>query len=192
MARLPGGRLLVGILSASASAAFAAQVLLESREGDSDLGARAIGLTVAAFIAFGAAVVSGLSYRARDGRELKRLLELDARDLPWAGRGAGFAASVAGAAFGFSLLAHAGEGAFDRGDITAWALCALVVALCAAFAAWFVARAVPAVVVFIASALMRADAPAPRLADGGRAEVRIAFGDAWPPTLFNRPPPLHV
>lgn len=191
-ARLPGGRLFIGILGACAATAFAAQMLLEVREGENEPGLRAALLFAAAVVALGCALVAALGYRARNGRDRKRLIELDVRDLPFAGRGPDFAAAVAGSTFAFSLMAHLGEGAFDRGDVVGWLLCAVVLAVCTALAAASVARAIPAVAALLDGLRLRADAPSPRFFAHRRSAPRIAYGDAWPPTLFNRPPPLHA
>jgi hypothetical protein len=189
--RLPYGRLLSGILATCASVAFGTQFLLERLEGDGDLDSRAILLLAIALGGLLVVLAVGLTYRRASGaRDLKRRISLDLRDLPFAGRGAGFFGLVLSSALSFAFLAHLGEDAFDRGDLLAWLCAALVVALCAALAAWFAVRALPALATAFAVAFVGETPPLLHRADTDRAVARIERRDAWPPTLFNRPPPL--
>jgi hypothetical protein len=184
-------RLVPGIVAFCASAAFGMQFLLEWRESGGDYDARLLMLLVVAISSLVLAAASGLLFRGvSSARDLKRRLALSVRELPFAGRGRGFFALVCCAALAFAFAAHLGEDALGGGDLVAWLFGALVVALCAAVAAWFAVRALPAIAAALATHFAGMGAPAHLVADINRAVARIERRDAWPPKLFNRPPPL--
>ncbi len=192
--RLPGGRLLPGILATCASAAFGVQFLLERLE-DPNASFESRGLTLLAVAVLGVAIAlaTALHYRrASSARDLKRRISLDLRDLPFAGRGAGFFSVVFSAALVSAFVAHIGEGGLDRGDVLAWLFAAFAVALCAALAAWFALRALPAIAVALATVFVVEPEPVHHIADVRSVVARTERRDAWPAKLFNRPPPLHA
>jgi hypothetical protein len=189
----PGGRLLPGLIAACAATACGLQFLLERLEGDAALDARAFGLLAAALVGAAVVVLTGLAYRrSSSARDLKRRLALDLRDLPFAGRGTGFFGLVLAVSFGCAAFAHAGEDALGRGDLLAWAIAACTVSFVAAIAAWFAVRTLPAIAVAFAAAFVGPPPPVRRIAGVRDAGARIECRDAWPPKLFNRPPPLQI
>ncbi len=191
--RLPAWRLASGILAVAGSAAFATQWFMERREGDGDVTTRAIVLLTAALALLAIALLSILPYRAATSAlDLKRRISLDLRELPFAGRGLGFFSALVASGLGFAVLAHIGEDGLDRGDVVAWIGSALLVALCAAIAAWFAARVLPEIVTAIFVRLLSFETASPRFSRLERFVVPLAFGVAWPPTLFKRPPPLQA
>lgn len=184
-------RLVPGIVAFCASAAFGMQLLLEWRESGGDFDARALTLLAVALASFAIAVSSALFFRgASSARDLKRSLALAVRELPFAGRGPGFFGLVCAVALASAFAAHLGEGSFDGGDVVAWLCGALLVALCAAVVAWFAVRALPAIAAALSTHFVGPSSPAHRIADIAHAVARIERRDAWPPKLFNRPPPL--
>jgi hypothetical protein len=184
-------RLVPGIVAFCASAAFGMQFLLEWRESGGDFDARALALLVVALVALAVAVASALLFRgASSVRDLKRSLALAVRELPFAGRGPGFFGLVCAAGLASAFAAHLGEGSLDGGDVVAWLCGALLVALCAAVVAWFAVRALPAIAAALSTHFVGPGSPAHRIADITRAVASIERRDAWPPKLFNRPPPL--
>jgi len=184
-------RLVPGIVAFCVSAAFGMQFLLEWRESGGDFDARAIVLLVVAIVSLAVALSSAVLFRgASSARDLKRRVALAVRELPFAGRGPAFFGLIGAIGLAFAFAAHVGEGALDGGDLLAWLGSALLVALCAAVVAWFAVRALPAIATALATHFAGPSAPAHTIAGIARAVASIERRDAWPPKLFNRPPPL--
>ncbi|HEY8320638.1 MAG TPA: hypothetical protein VIG46_02435 [Candidatus Baltobacteraceae bacterium] len=184
-------RLVPGIAAFCAAATFGMQFFLEWRESGGDLDARALVLAAVALASLLVAIASARLFRgASSTRDLKRSVALSVRELPFAGRGPGFVGLVWAAGLALAFLAHAGEGGLDGGDLVAWLCGASLIALCAAIVAWFAVRALPALAARLATRFAGVSAPAHRIAGIARAVARIERRDAWPPKLFNRPPPL--
>jgi len=184
-------RLVPGIVAFCASAAFGTQFLLEWRESGGDLDARAFMLVAVALVSLALALASaGLFRGASNGRDLKRRIALSVRELPFAGRGPGFVGLVCATGLALAFVAHAGEGGLGGGDLIAWLCGAMLVAFCAAIVAWFAVRALPALAAALATHFAGIGAPVHRVAGLSRSVARVERRDAWPPKLFNRPPPL--
>lgn len=123
--------------------------------------------------------------------DLRRRLRSQLGALPFGGKGLGFFALTAGLNFAFGVLAQCGERAPDLdGDAFGWLLSALVVAILMAVTTRAILRRLPAIAAAVVAFFMRLlEAPSLPYADRS-GEARCAVLDAWPPSCFNRPPPV--
>jgi len=131
-----------------------------------------------------------LRTHANSGRDLKRLLTLGLRRLPYEGHGWGFSATTIATTFAIGVLAQVSErGPSWLRDMLGWFIVAFLTALVAAIAARFIVRALPDFVAALIAIIGPADADeaASCLFDDAPIIIRR---ERWFTTLFSRPPPL--
>jgi len=148
-------------------------------------------IVVVASIALAMTVIGRrLRTHANSGRDLKRLLTLGLRRLPYEGHGWGFSATTIATTFAIGVLAQVSErGPSWLHDMLGWFIVAFLTALVAAIAARFIVRALPDFVAALIAIIAPADADeaASCLFDDAPIIIRR---ERWFTTLFSRPPPL--
>ncbi len=150
-----------------------------------------LGLVLVAVGALLGGHVSSLLRQGDGALDLRRRLRLQLEALPFAGKGVRFLALTASLNFAFGVVAQCGERAPDLdGDAIGWLVGALIVAIVMALTTRAILRRLTDLAgIIVALFVARLAAPTVLYADRA-GEAKCALFDAWPPSCFNRPPPV--
>jgi len=130
-----------------------------------------------------------LSRRASRLRDLQRITKLEWRQLPFRGNLVGFACMTAALECALCFGAQAGERYFAH-DFAGWLVGSLLMFCVSLVAVRVIVRSLPTLARALLTWLLAIAKPALSLrALRPVCRHALAFGDAWPPTLANRPPP---